>query len=226
MIFRRNRRSDRPDGPAPDDSPVEDLVEGRDEESDEGVAVAGPRAGGPFDADEVPVADGDLRLDLGSLIVPGLEDYELQLPVDEASGQVVAVVYAGPESALEVRVFASPRNGDLWPDVRREIAAEVTRQGGTATEAEGPFGAELKVVVGMTTPEGQNVQQASRILGVTGPRWLLRATLFGQAVEAGPDAELLGVLRDLVVVRGGHPAPPGDALPLRLPPDATIHQEG
>jgi hypothetical protein len=184
------------------------------------------RSEGPFDADDLRVAgllDGDVaRLDLGSMLLTPREGYDIQMPVVEGSDQFAAAVYAGPESALELRAFASPRNGDLWPDVRREIAAEVTRQGGTATEVEGSFGTELKIAVTVTAPDGQRVQQASRILGITGPRWLLRATMFGRAaVEEGADAELLATVRDVVVRRGNHPAPPGDLLPLRLPPDAT-----
>ena len=72
---------------------------------------------------EVAIAeDDDSRLDLGSLLVTPRADLELQLQVDEASGQVVAVVLAGEQGAAELRVFAAPRNGDIWEGVRRTMS--------------------------------------------------------------------------------------------------------
>ena len=56
--------------------------------------------------------------------------------------------------------------------------------GGTATEREGPWGTELVVSLTVDLPDGQRAQQASEVIGIPGPRWLLRATLFGRpAVE-------------------------------------------
>jgi hypothetical protein len=61
----------------------------------------------------------------------------------------------------------------------------------------------------------------SRVLGISGPRWLLRATLFGRpALEASEDSEVESAMRDVIVVRGGHPLPPGDPLPMTIPPNA------
>ena len=59
--------------------------------------------------------------------------------------------------------------------------------GGTATETEGPFGTELVLVVPVEDPEGQIFSQTSRVIGVDGPRWLLRATVLGRAAVE-PDA--------------------------------------
>jgi hypothetical protein len=59
------------------------------------------------------------------------------------------------------------------------------------------------------------------VLGISGPRWLLRASMFGRPAQAySPDALLEAALRDVVVVRGGDPHPPGEALPLTLPAEA------
>jgi hypothetical protein len=134
---------------------------------------------------------------------------------------VVAVVLAGPTSAVELRAFAAPRNRDIWDDVRKQVAAEVARMGGTATETEGPYGTEIKVSLTVTRDDGQRVQQASRVVGIPGPRWLLRATMFGRpAMEHLEDGDVETALRDVVVVRGGTPVPPGDPLPLTVPPNA------
>ncbi|RYU11973.1 DUF3710 domain-containing protein [Nocardioides iriomotensis] len=194
-------------------------VEAADASSEPALEVTGVRARGPWDADEVTLDEDDPgKLDLGSLVVTPREGLDLQLQVDEQTGQVVAVVLAGQEGALELRAFAAPRNGDIWPDVRKQIASEITRRGGTATEAEGPYGPELRVVLNVTAPDGRTGQQPSRVFGITGPRWLLRATLFGQpALDPSDDGLVESALRDVVVRRGGEPHAPGEALPLTVP---------
>jgi hypothetical protein len=179
-----------------------------------------PPGSGPHDAEEVDV-DAGAYADLGSLLISPPEGMDLQLQVDEASGEVLAVLLANEEGAVELRAFAAARNGDLWGDARREIAADAARRGGTATEQQGPFGPELAVVIPVTTPDGQSAVQPSRVIGHNGPRWFLRATVLGRpAVEpesAGPWEE---AIRSVVVRRGAMAMPPGEALPLQLPPDA------
>jgi hypothetical protein len=109
----------------------------------------------------------------------------------------------------------------VWDAVRRTVTAEVAQLGGTATERQGVFGTELEVSLTVQLPDGQHAQQVSKVVGIPGPRWLLRATLFGRpAVEYLEDGDVETALRDVVVVRGGSPIPPGDPLPLTLPPNA------
>lgn len=183
----------------------------------EEVQSAGP---GPHDAADVAL-EGRAYADLGSLLISPPEGMELQLQVDETSGEVLAVLLANEEGAVEVRAFAAARNGDLWSDARREIAADAARRGGTATEQDGPFGPELAVVVPVTTPDGQSAVQPSRVIGHNGPRWFLRATVLGRpAVEPDAFGPWEVAIRGIVVRRGGEAMPPGEALPLQLPPDA------
>jgi Protein of unknown function (DUF3710) len=194
-------------------------------EADQGTGVdspVGPRVNGPWDVSEVTIDEDDqTRVDLGSLLLTPHEGLEVQLQVDEASGDVAAVVLAGDEAAAELRAFAAPRNGDVWDDVRRTVAGEVARMGGTATERAGAYGTELVVSLGVELPDGSHAQQVSKVVGIPGPRWLLRATLFGRpAVEHLEDGDIERALRDVVVVRGGTPVPPGDPLPLTMPPQA------
>jgi len=197
-----------------------------DETVDVGGAAAaaspGERTTGPWDVAEVSLDPEDTSLiDLGGLIVRGRQDIQLQLQVDEGSGQIVAVLMMAEEGAVELRPFAAPRSAGIWDDVRRQIAAETARLGGTATEADGAFGKELHVLVPVQGPEGQQLTQPSRVLGIAGPRWLLRATLFGRpAVDYRQDGDVEKALRDVVVVRGGSPIPPGDPLALTVPPNA------
>jgi hypothetical protein len=175
---------------------------------------------GPFDIDDI---DPDAEyIDLGSMLLRPVDGLELRLQVDEASGAVSAVLLVAEEGLLEVRAFASSRGGDLWGDARREIAADTARRGGTATEQEGPFGAELLCQVPVTGPDGEALVQPSRIIGHTGPRWFLRATVAGRpAVDADYAQRFEDAFAGVVVNRGVDAMPPGEALPLRLPPEAS-----
>jgi hypothetical protein len=147
---------------------------------------------------------------------------DLQLQVDEQSGTVLAVLLVGQEGMLEVRAFAAARNGDLWTEVRREIAADTARRGGTADEMEGPFGTELHCQIPVQLDDGTGGVQPSRIIGWNGPRWMLRAALLGKPViEPGTAGPWEDVIRRIVVRRGREAVPPGEALPLQVPPDAT-----
>ena len=120
------------------------------------------------------------RVDLGSLILTPETGRELRLQVDERTQEVQAVILTGNDGALELRAFAAPRNGDLWSTVRPQVAADMARRGGTATEQEGPFGPELLCQVSMKNAEGKTGIQHSRIVGINGSRWMLRATFLGR----------------------------------------------
>ncbi len=211
-MFRRRKTT------APDDDAAEATSEGGEtpaEETPTGTT-------GPWD-----VADADFdpedpdRIDLGSLVVRGSADVELRLQVDEATQLVVAAMLVAENGAVELRPFAAPRSEGIWDSVRKEIAAEATRRGGTASEVDGAFGTELRIVVPMTGPDGRPGTQASRVVGVDGPRWMLRATFLGQpAIQTDSDGVLERAFRDVVVVRGPGPMPPREALPLTMPSGA------
>jgi len=176
--------------------------------------------GGPWDSASVP-DDGIERIDLGSLLVAPEDGRELRLQVDEQSGEVASVMLAGEDGALELRAFAAPRNGDLWSEVRPQIAADIAQHGGTASEREGPFGTELVTQMQVQLPDGSTGVQPSRIIGINGDRWLLRATILGRpAVEDDVAGPWEHTLTHVVVHRGSHAMPVGDPLPLVLPSDA------
>ncbi|WGX99828.1 DUF3710 domain-containing protein [Nocardioides sp. QY071] len=187
----------------------------------ETAEAAGDVAAGPYDADDLP-DDGVARLDLGSLLVAPTEDRELRVQVDEQSGAVRAVLLASDAGALELRAFAAPRNGDLWSEIRPQIAADAARRGGTATEREGRFGTELVCEVRMTRPDGATGTQTSRVIGINGPRWLLRATLLGDPARDPETADAWeAAIAQVAVRRGAHAMPVGEQLPLSLPEGAT-----
>jgi hypothetical protein len=203
-MFRRRSRSE---GDEPDGSADSDQEAGHD------------TLDGPWDSEEID--DGVERVDLGSLLVAPREGADVRLQVDEQTGEVQSAMLAGEDGALELRAFAAPRNGDLWATVRPQIAADVAQHGGTATERDGRWGVELVCQMQVVLPDGTQAMQPSRIVGINGGRWLLRATFLGQpAVEPDTAGEWEDLLAAVVVHRGTHAMPVGDALPLVLPGDA------
>lgn len=205
----RRRRKDRPAVEVPDfGPPAEDR--------------ATPPTTGPFDVADHPVAEDDAdRIHLGSLSLAGHPDLEVRLQVDESSGTVVAALLVADDGALELRPFAASRHHAMWDDVRGEILADLQRQGGNATEVDGPYGRALQFVMQGQTPEGETVTQPTMLFGVDGPRWLLRVSAYGRpAQDWHADGLLETALTQVVVIRGNDPMPPGDALPLTLPPEA------
>jgi hypothetical protein len=203
---------------------------GPDETVDTSVDETAPAAatGGPLDADDLDLEDDPRfaeHIDLGGLLVaPPPAGVEVQLQVDEESQTVLAVLLTGDNAAMELRVFAASRGGDFWAEVRPQLASETARHGGTASEQDGPFGTELVCRVPVQTPDGKSGMQASRVIGVNGPRWFLRATVMGlPAVEPEASGPWEDALRSLVVRRGAGAMPPGEALELTLPPGTERH---
>jgi hypothetical protein len=182
---------------------------------------------GPWDEADAP-ADGIARIDLGALRLPAMAGMELRVDVNTQQ-QVVGASLRSGESMLQLSVFAAPRAGGLWDDVRAELARGAGGQGASLREAEGPFGTELAgtVVMPVTPQPGQTggpkaVRRAARFLGVDGPRWFLRGMLTGPAAESPEQAATLEeAFRAVVVVRGSQPMPVRDQLPLTLPPQAA-----
>ena len=178
------------------------------------------RSGGPFDRSEVEGPEG--RLDIGALWMPLVEGMELQLQMDEASGQVTGVFVVLGESAVQVQAFAAPRTEGIWREVCDEIAAGITEQGGTADPGYGTFGRELLARVPSQQPDGKVGFQPLRFTGVDGPRWLLRAVFHGRAaIEPESDRDLEQLVAQVVVDRGAEPMGPRELLPLHLPDGAV-----
>jgi Protein of unknown function (DUF3710) len=213
------------------------------------------RSSGPYDITEVETiesAEGSPKIDLGSLILTAVPRSELRLQVAEETGEIVSAMLvietvvdetvANAEetsvnanqrpqvysSALELGAYAAPRSGGLWAELRDEISRNATEAGGTASLGEGPFGVELRRLIPVTTPDGEEGYQPSRMWVAEGPRWLLRGIVYGQAaIEDDADspvvADVLSAFRQVIVRRGDEAMAPGDLLPLTMP--ANVSQE-
>ncbi|MEZ5117020.1 MAG: DUF3710 domain-containing protein [Candidatus Nanopelagicales bacterium] len=242
-MFRRRRRAGEDDAPtaaeqdeayeddayeddAYDESDDEAAYEDDDAEDGDEDAGAAARTGGPWDESEVDLEDGTARLDLGSLVVAGVQGMELQVQVDEGTGALVAVTAVLGTSAVQVQPFAAPKSAGIWADVRAEIRGAISGSGGTVDEVEGPFGVELRTKVPAQQPDGKSGVQPARFVGVDGPRWFLRGVFLGQAAT-DPDAAgpIEDVFRSIVIVRGPEAMAPGDPLPLRLPQEGDGQAE-
>lgn len=224
-IFRRGSKDISAD---PDASRVVEESTGDDDLSEDAseaqtTAASAPASAGlsrsqngPFDRSEVESLEG--RLDLGALWLMGVPGMELRLEVEEGSESVVAVTAALDESTVHLQAFAAPRSEGIWDEIRTELAASITGQGGTADKKWGPLGNELQAQMPGQDPSGRTVFSPVRFLGVDGPRWFLRAVIGGPAASDDDAASaLLDVVRATVVVRGDEAMAPREVLPLKLP---------
>ncbi len=185
-------------------------------ESAPAAAATEAVADGPHDAGAVD-GPGE-RIDLGSLWLSGTPGMELRLEVDQSTGEISAAHVVLGDSTLQLQAFAAPRTLGIWDEIRGEIAESITSLGGTADEADGAFGLELRTRMPQAGPDGRTVFAPARFLGVDGPRWFLRGVLSGPAaIDDGAASPLVDVLRSLVVVRGEDPMAPREMLPLNVP---------
>lgn len=209
------------------------------------------RSDGPYDiteVDSIESTEESPKIDLGSLILTAVPGSELRLQVAEETGEIVSAMLVietqvnegldklSPveppatanqklqiySSALELGAYAAPRSGGLWAELRDDISRSATDAGGTASLGEGPFGVELRRLIPVTTPDGEEGYQPSRMWVAEGPRWLLRGIVYGQAaieedVDSPVVADVLSAFRQVIVRRGDEAMAPGDLLALTMP---------
>ena len=213
-LFRRGGKD-----PAPEDTvetEVDEPTTAADGSAVEDAPAEAGRTGGPWDASEV---DDDLpRVDLGAILLPGVQGMELRMEIDKTTSVVSAAQVNLEGSSLQVQAFAAPRTEGIWDEIRAEIAESVTKQGGSADDLPGPFGRELLARLPVRTAEGRTGHRPARFIGADGPRWFLRGVLTGKAAVDPEAAQALEqVFAAIVVVRGDDARPPRDLLALRLP---------
>lgn len=193
---------------------------GEAEETDaveaEETDVVEPEGRGPWDLEEVP--ELGQRVDLGALRIPMRRGMQVRMELERKSRRVVAVNLKLDASALQLQAFAAPRSAGLWEELREEIGATITKQGGSFEEQDGPFGTELLARLPVRTPDGRSGHRPARFIGIDGPRWFVRGVLTGQAaVDAEAAGAMEDVLADVVVVRGHEARAPRDLLGLHMP---------
>ena len=167
---------------------------------------------GPWDVEDENVPDYDEYLDMGSYYLPFLKGIELRVKANRATQQVLGTTITYGSSSVEIEAFAAPKTLGLWDDVR----ADLIEANKDAKEVEGVFGTELALPV--TVKGGRKV--LTRIVGVDGPRWMLRGIFSGKAATdpEGEEAKALNqFFADIVVERGDNPLAPRDLIPIHPP---------
>src|SRR5437879_2232693 len=129
IVFRRRRREEVAEPEVSEDEVSEDFGPDDEEtwddpgdeeswddetgdETPEPVVAgeAGEPAWGPWDvADDIPPLN---RVDFGSLQVPVVDGFEIQLNIADDQGPLIAVVRG--DSSLQVQAFAAPKSDGLW----------------------------------------------------------------------------------------------------------------
>ncbi|GAB3540135.1 DUF3710 domain-containing protein [Arthrobacter tecti] len=222
MVFGRRKKTS--PNEAVEESAQESVSETAEVGEDTDVVAESPveadrAAAGPFDVSEKDTDTG--YIDLGALRIGAAENLQLRLEVEERTKRVIAVTLDMNGSNLQLQAFAAPRSVGLWEEIRGQIGGSVGSQGGTIEERDGEFGTELVAKLPAQTPDGRSGFRVARFVGVDGPRWFLRGVFGGAAAVDKAAAEPMEQLfRSVVVVRGDHPLPPRELLPLRLPKDA------
>lgn len=170
-------------------------------------------ASGPFDGDSVDIAEFDFSdfssgtLNLGSMKVALPKQSQVQVEMGEQGPKMLHVVTTF--GRITPVAFAAPRTGSQWQDASAEIAAGMRKEGIEVEVEMGPWGPEVV---------GANQTGIIRIIGVDGPRWMLRMTLAAPADKAA-DLAVLGreVTARTFVYRGDDPILAGSSLPVALP---------
>lgn len=167
---------------------------------------------GPWDVDDENVPDYDEYLDMGAYYLPFLQGIELRVKANRATQQVLGTTITYGSSSVEIEAFAAPKTMGLWNDVR----ADLSEANKDAKETDGVFGTELALPV--VVKGGRKV--VTRIVGVDGPRWMLRGIFSGKAAT-DPDNDETKALNQLfsniVVERGEDPLAPRDLIPMHPP---------
>ena len=168
---------------------------------------------GPFDANSVSLDDFDFSdfsagiLDLGSMQIPLPLRSEVQVEMGPEGPRLLHIVTEF--GRITPVAFAAPRTAGQWREACRDIAEGMRADGLEVSVERGPWGREVV---------GRAGDAVIRMIGVDGPRWLLRMTLAGPSDRADNMAALgREVVARTFVNRGSEPFPPGNSLPITLP---------
>jgi len=155
------------------------------------------------------------------LIVTPEEGMQIQIIADAESGNGLALVLSLNGAAMQVEVKAAPQSGGFAAEVRDDIIEETLSAGGSAERRKGPYGTELRRVVPVESPDGEDAFAPLRDWLVEGPRWLVLGRLMGDAAidvsGDGASQPFDEAFRNLIVRRGDEPMAPGQTVPLKVP---------
>ncbi len=210
-------------GGAPDDeasAAVEEVAETDQSPAGDSSQARATAEEGPYDINAAP-ADDVVRVDLGGLQIPIVDNMQLSLEGHDEENNTFAIaviVLEEQQAALQLMAVAAPRSGGFWSEVMDELESEIGQAGGTMTRTEGRFGTELSGQVPAQDPEGKTSLQPARFVGAEGNRWFIRGMFMGTAATSPAMGEFFeDILAGCVVNRGERPMAPGDLIALTPP---------
>ncbi|AZA09131.1 DUF3710 domain-containing protein [Corynebacterium pseudopelargi] len=173
-------------------------------------------AEGPYDAQEHDFQSFDFSdfshaaLNLGSMIITLPHDSQVQVEMGERGPKMLHILTE--HGRFTPVAFAAPVSGGQWRKLAKDTAESMRADGLRVVTEYGPFGRE---VVGRLDAEQSNIV---RVIGVDGPRWMLRFTIASPEASADQAAELAReVIARSFVNRGDTPILAGESLPVALP---------
>ncbi|MFU0573083.1 DUF3710 domain-containing protein [Gardnerella vaginalis] len=168
---------------------------------------------GPWDFNDEDAPDFSDYLDFGSIYIPYFQGIELRVKKQRENGQVIGATVTYGSSSVEVEAFAAPKSTGIW----NEVCKDLLDGNSQACTAQGEFGTELLLPVKV----GEK-SITTRIVGVDGPRWMLRGVFSGPAAtelaENNNETKQLDEwFKGIVVNRGEEPLAPRDLIPMHEP---------
>ncbi|AKK11259.1 DUF3710 domain-containing protein [Corynebacterium uterequi] len=169
---------------------------------------------GPFDGDQVDIEDFDFSdysigtLNLGSMRIPMPSGLQVQVELGPSGPKMIHLV--NEHCRITPLVFAAPASGGQWESASADILAGMKRDGvSDAVYEAGPWGREILGTVGANTV---------RVIGVDGPRWMLRFMVVSPAASQDAARDTAHALAShTFVYRGTQPMLAGNSLPVAVP---------
>lgn len=175
--------------------------------------AAGEGDTGPFDGDTVNIGEFDFSdfslgiLDLGSLRIPLPKTSQVQVEMGEQGPKMVHIVTEF--GRITPVAFAAPTSAGQWAEASEQIVQGMTADGLTVEIEQGPWGPEVV---------GSGEHGTIRVIGVEGPRWMVRMTT---TAPNGKEDGMRDLAREVTartfVYRGEDPILAGNSLPVVLP---------
>ena len=164
---------------------------------------------GPWDISQEDLIPDQSYLDLGALKIPQRQDTAVRLGISDDKTRILAVTLTHAGSSMQLSLLAASRDQPIWDEIRASLD-----KGDSPRQIETKFGKGIAVDLGL--PNGNIVP--TRIMGVDGPRWMLRVIVTGDAAKGGQAGQFFDdLLSDVVVDRGTTPLAPKEIVPLTAP---------
>ncbi|MBV7363750.1 DUF3710 domain-containing protein [Actinomycetaceae bacterium TAE3-ERU4] len=160
---------------------------------------------------------GDSYADFGAIKIKPLEGMQVNLPPNTPPYEYITFVIGS--SAVQISVFAIPKNLDGWKKRKEQIIAAYEEQGLAVRSGNSRYGEDVLVDMPVETPDGRSGIGTIRFAGVSGERWVAQIGFHGQAVDPDSSAahQIDEFLDEVRVERGNNPHPPFTPLEITLP---------